>query len=106
MKRLSLLAFLLVEGLLFFSSCQKNDVITPDTIYVPTAADVTSTATLAELQKGRTLFVSKCGACHGLYSPDSFSASSWSGVLSNMIPKTGLSAADAALVKKYVTRGK
>jgi mono/diheme cytochrome c family protein len=107
MKKLKFLLIPTVGVLLLFNSCQKADVTpTADNAYVPTLADVTAAATLAELQQGRTFYVNSCGACHGLYSPDSFSASGWSGVLSNMIPRTGLSSANAALLRKYVTRGK
>ena len=105
MKKLQLAGFIFLGSLLFFSSCKK-DTITPSSVYVPTAADVTTTATLAQLQQGRTIFVSSCGQCHGLYSPDSYSASSWQSIVPNMAARAGLSAANANLVLKYVTRGK
>lgn len=107
MKKLNLVGVLLV-GVLFFSlSCKKdNTTVSADTIYVPTAADVTATATLAELQQGRTLYMNNCGMCHSLPAPDSYSATNWKSVMSGMVPKTGMSSADAVLVTKYVTRGK
>ena len=105
MKKLQLVGFIFVGSLLFFSSCKK-DTIAPDSMYVPTVADATATATLAELQQGRTLYVNDCGSCHGLNSPDSYSASNWQGILANMAPRAGLSAANTTLVLKYVTRGK
>jgi len=95
-----------VAVLFFFTSCQKNIVVPDSSVYTPTATDVTATATLAQLQQGRTLFVNSCGRCHGLPSPDSYSASNWDVILANMVPRTGLSASDAALVSKYVRRGK
>ena len=94
---------------LLLNACSKEmpaSGSTSGSIYIPTVSDVTVTATLTELKEGRTLYVNNCGACHGLYSPDSFSSSSWSNILSNMAPRTGLSSADAELVLKYVTRGK
>jgi cytochrome c5 len=105
MKRLRLLAILSVGGLFFFSSCQKNTVSPDSSTYVPTAADATATATLAQLQQGRTLYVNSCGNCHGLPSPDSYSASNWNGILSNMAPRAGLTSAEETLVAKYVRRG-
>lgn len=105
MKRLHLIGFLSVGILLLVSSCKK-DIIATDSLYVPSASDVTATATLAQLQSGRSIFVNKCGACHGLYSPDSYSSSNWKSILSSMAPRAGLSAADATLVYKYVSRGK
>lgn len=95
-----------VAVLLFFTSCQKNNTVVPDSsVYTPTAADATATATLAQLQQGRSIFVNSCGNCHGLPSPDSYSASNWNIILANMAPRAGLSASDAALVSKYVRRG-
>lgn len=107
MKRLRLLAILSFGILLLFSSCTKNGVSpSSSSDYVPTAADVTSTATLAQLQQGRTLFMNSCGNCHGLPAPDSYSSSNWSNILANMAPRAGLTSAETALVSKYVNRGK
>ena len=104
MKRLNLIGLLSIGILLFISSCKK-DVLTTDSLYVPAASDVTAKATLSELQSGHTIYMNKCGTCHGLYSPDSYSASNWTSILSSMAPKAGLSSADKTLVYKYVTRG-
>jgi len=105
MGKLYMIGFLGIGILLSFSSCKKSSFAATDTLYVPTAADVTTNATLAELQSGHTLYLNKCGSCHGLYSPDSYSVSNWTNILSSMAPKAGLSSTDKALVYKYVTRG-
>jgi mono/diheme cytochrome c family protein len=105
MKQIKLLAILSFGVLLFFSSCTKT-VVAPDTVYVPTVSDVTATATLAQLQQGHSLFVGRCGSCHGLPSPDAYSASNWTSILANMAPRAGLSSAETALVSKYVNRGR
>jgi hypothetical protein len=91
--------------LLLCDACTKDNPGL-DNLYTPAASDATATATLGELQQGRTLFINNCGTCHSLYSPDSFSASNWGSILSNMVPRTGLSQSNASLVSKYVTRGK
>lgn len=106
MMRLKLIGLLAFVILLSVSSCKKSSFAATDTVYVPTSADVTATATLAQLQSGHTLYVNSCGACHGLYSPDSFSPSNWTSILASMAPRAGLSSANEALVYKYVTRGK
>ena len=105
MKRLKLIPVVFIVVLLLFTSCQKNTVVPDSSVYTPTATDATATATLAQLQQGRTLFVNNCGRCHGLPSPDSYSASNWNIILANMVPRAGLSTSDAALVSKYVRRG-
>ncbi|MCK9411818.1 MAG: hypothetical protein M0Q53_05925 [Prolixibacteraceae bacterium] len=33
----------------------------------PTTTDVSPSATLADLQAGRTLFINNCGRCHGIF---------------------------------------
>ncbi len=73
--------------------------------YVPTAADATANATLAQLQQGRSLFVSNCQACHNLPNPDDYTSSGWSSILNSMAPRTSLSTSEETLVYKYVTRG-
>lgn len=85
------------------AGCAKDPLAS---LYVPTASDVTATATLAELTQGRTLYGDNCGACHSLYLPENFSASQWRSVLPGMTSRTGLSTADIALLTKYVTKGK
>ncbi|MCX6221313.1 MAG: hypothetical protein NTZ69_10015 [Bacteroidia bacterium] len=77
-----------------------------DSLYVPTAADVTSSATLADLQAGRAAFINNCGRCHGLYSPDNYSAANWKSIVPMMASRAGLSATETAQVTKYVTRGR
>lgn len=107
MKRLNLIGLLGFGILLFVSSCKK-DTFTSNSgsLYVPATADVTTTATLTDLQNGRTLYVNKCGSCHNLYSPDSYSSANWSSILTSMAPKAGLTSTEKSLVLKYVTRGK
>jgi hypothetical protein len=51
------------------------------------------------------LYMSKCDACHGLYSPDNYSSAQWKQILSSMASKANLTSAETQLVTKYVTRG-
>jgi hypothetical protein len=98
---LALTLFIIMIG------CSKNNTNTDSgSVYTPTSADVTPTATLAELQKGRTLFINNCGKCHSIYSPDSYTPTRWTAIMSMMGPNTTLSPSDIQLVTKYVTRGK
>jgi hypothetical protein len=97
-----LLSFIFL--LIFCNACNKDN-LSLDNLYVPSASDVTTNATLEDLQKGRSLYINSCGACHNIPSPDSYSVNDWHSILSSMVPKTNLSTANAALVNKYVTRG-
>lgn len=106
MKSTKSLYLVVLSAILFVfnQSCSKSSNDT-GSLYTPTSSDVTANATLAELQQGRILYVNNCGRCHGLYSPDNYSAAQWKSILNNMTPNTSLSASDILLVTKYVTRG-
>ena len=91
--------------LLFLSGCSKNNT-SGSSLYTPTSSDITTTASLSDLQTGRTLYINNCNSCHGLYSPDDYTPSQWKSILSNMGPRTSMSATDISLVSKYVSRGK
>jgi hypothetical protein len=102
-KNFSLLMGLGAVLVIFLAGCSKNN--TSGSLYTPTSADATTTATLADLQQGRTLYINNCNSCHSLYSPDSYTASQWKSIMSNMGPKTNMSSSQILLVTKYVTRG-
>jgi mono/diheme cytochrome c family protein len=95
---LSVVVFIMIE------SCAKSGADS-SSLYTPTSADVTATATLTDLQQGRSLYINNCGRCHGLYSPDNYSSAQWKSIISSMGPNTSLSASEILLVTKYVTRG-
>jgi len=107
MKRMKFhyLFVLSVVIIVSIAGCKKsnNDV---SSLYTPTSADVTSTATLQDLQQGRTLYVNNCRSCHGLYSPDDYSSTQWKSIMNSMGRKTGMSASEILLATKYVSRGK
>jgi hypothetical protein len=94
--------FFAVVLALVLAGCTKD---TAASLYVPSASDVTTKATLADLQQGRTLYINDCGRCHGLYQPESYSPSQWKSLLPGMTSKTSLTAAEIVLVTKYVTKG-
>lgn len=103
LNTLSVLFFVLAVAMV---SCTKEASTTSDSLYVPSNSDVTASATLADLQQGRTLYISKCADCHSLYLPESFTASQWRSILPTMTPRTNLTSAQVQLVTKYVTKGK
>ena len=96
---------MLLGIVLTLGSCKKDNV-TPSGLYTPTASDVTANATLLELQQGKSLFVNRCAACHGLYTPDTYTSTNWKSILNSMASRAGLSSSESTLVLKYVTRGK
>ncbi|HKJ42712.1 MAG TPA: hypothetical protein VKA27_11500 [Sunxiuqinia sp.] len=99
------LGILLVGFGIMVSSCSKSGSGS-GSLYQPTSADVTPNATLAQLQQGRALYTSNCNACHYLYSPSDFSASTWPSIVAQMAPNTNMSSSEVKLVLKYLTKGK
>ena len=97
--------------LLFFvfgiglGSC-SNQLTDTSNLYIPTPSDVTANATYDELTQGRSLYIDNCARCHSLYTPESFSSNQWKSIISQMGPKTRMSAAEISLVSKYVSKGK
>ncbi|MDD2799551.1 MAG: cytochrome c [Bacteroidales bacterium] len=89
---------------LLLSSCSQSK--SSGNLYTPSASDVTATATLSELQQGRSLYINNCGSCHSLYSPDDYAAANWRVIVTNMKANTTLTQPQADLVTKYVSRGK
>ena len=104
--KIMLITVLFAALTVLFAACSKNLTTNTDSLYTPAAADVTASATLADLQAGRDLFINNCGKCHNLYNPDNFSATNWKSIVPNMASRAGLSTAQASQVTKYVTRGK
>ena len=103
-KKSLILSFISLAIAVLIWGCSKTTTDT-SSLYTPTSSDVTATATLQQLQQGRTLYINNCNACHALYSPDSFTPSQWKSILSSMAPKTSMGTADIQLVTKYVTKG-
>ena len=83
-------------------SCKKSST---GSLYTPSSADATATATLEELQQGRDLYINNCARCHDLYSPDDYTASQWKNIMPGMAPNTRMNTSQVTLVTKYVTRG-
>jgi cytochrome c5 len=77
----------------------------------PTAADASRGAThfpdltLAELEQGRGLYVSRCGSCHTLKRPAELAPQQWELEVTDMREKNGvkLSDAEAQAIVRYLT---
>jgi cytochrome c2 len=81
-------------------------------LMVPVQADAdrSGNASLAELQKGRTLYTAHCGNCHPMKRPDSRSVEEWKSIVPRMVKKVNkqagsaaLTGADEALILQYVS---
>jgi hypothetical protein len=100
------LLFIVIFMAVSIAACQKEAAITTDSLYVPTDSDATASATLTDLQQGRSLYISNCASCHSLYLPESFTATRWKSIMPTMTPRTNLTSSEILLVTKYVSKGK
>lgn len=78
--------------------CSKTLNVSADSLYVPTATDATASATLADLQAGRNIYINNCGRCHTLYPIANVPSS----VIPTMASRAGLSASETSQVTKYI----
>ncbi len=79
--------------------------------YTPAEVNVSSKATLAELNQGRAYFMEKCGECHRMPAPSKLPADKWSPVLDDMQVKAArksitITNEQKALIYKYLTSEK
>jgi mono/diheme cytochrome c family protein len=93
------LAILAVAFLtILFVGCSKTLNSNADSFYVPTVSDATASATLTDLQAGRSIYINSCGNCHNLYP----TANVPSSVIPNMTARAGLSVTQTSQVTKYI----
>lgn len=58
--------------------------------------------TVAELDRGRSLYLGRCSSCHDLVPPARYSATEWPAQVAKMQQRAHLSDADARLVASYL----
>ena len=59
-------------------------------------------ASLASLQKGKTLYEENCGNCHGLKSPTDYNEEQWGKHVKRMAPKAKIDKPTEELILQYV----
>jgi mono/diheme cytochrome c family protein len=106
MKKTFVLSVLVITVL----ACHRNSIpaaatpapVTdiPEVMHDETA---TADASRAELiTQGKTVYINRCGRCHGLKRVENFTATRWDGILKIMIPKARLNETEAQQVTAYV----
>jgi len=58
--------------------------------------------THGDLERGRTVYVRRCGGCHLLHGPDEIAAEKWPGVVGKMAPRAKLSPAEGTDLVRYL----
>jgi cytochrome c5 len=59
--------------------------------------------TLADLERGRDLYRSRCTECHSLYSPGTYAPDRWPKLVKEMTDKARLDEAETRDVTRYLT---
>ena len=72
-------------------------------LYVPTAENVSNEQLLQDLTHGRKLYIQNCGSCHNLYKPEKYTSDKWAHEIDEMKDDAKITDAEAALILKYVT---
>jgi len=58
--------------------------------------------TVAELDRGRSLYLGRCSACHDLVPPERYSAAEWPGYIAKMKERAHLGDEDARAVEAFL----
>jgi len=70
---------------------------------LPNTDVITNTAETIDLAQGKIIYEGKCGRCHKLYDPTSFSAEEWKPIVTRMQPKAKITDEQKDLVYAYLT---
>src|SRR5438067_1970148 len=71
---------------------------------VPSENETTkpNAARSAMIAQGKTVYIAKCGRCHGLKNTAKYTPERWTTILQKMIPKAKLDESEAEQVTAYV----
>lgn len=76
-------------------------------LYLPTEEVArTRSKNLADLQRGRQLYIDRCGSCHNLYLPSQFSPGEWRKHIREMQPRAKTDSVQERLILDYILAGK
>jgi hypothetical protein len=73
-------------------------------LYIPGESMHISGEELASMQKGRALYISKCGSCHTLVLPEKYNARDWQNEVAKMAPKVHLTRQEEEDILRYITK--
>jgi len=72
-------------------------------LYIPSQSDALSQNTsLEKLQQGRELYINRCGSCHNLYLPSSYTSKSWKPIMDKMQKPARIDDSQKELIAAYL----
>ncbi len=90
----------LTAAVLFITACGSTKLLVPTQSDAERATKKYSSASLASLNEGKTLFEQNCGQCHGLKNPAGRSEEKWNAVVPRMVKKVNKKAGTEKLGSK------
>lgn len=96
---------IVILALIVFA-CHRKTFSSSDNIIIsnkiPAANSKTETAAPGLASAGKTVYVNRCGRCHGLKNTAKYTQQQWENILKSMITKAKLNDDDAKQVTAYV----
>lgn len=87
-------------------ACHRKTVASSDNIIISNKTNTKTSKTEdsnSDLSSvGKTIYVNRCGRCHGLKNTENFTQQRWGNILKTMIPKARLNDQEAKQVTAYV----
>lgn len=84
------------------SACASGQVPRPSQEHLRAARERWPDMEPGSLERGRELYVARCGGCHNLYPPKSIPAAQWTEIVDRMSGRAGMAAEEARLVLCYL----
>lgn len=103
MKKLILL--LIVTAIIIIACNKKAVPVITERRTQPTksfTSDPSLSIVIPDTSIGKTVFINRCGKCHGLPEPNQFTSKRWNGILSYMIPRARLTDEQGIHVTAYL----
>lgn len=101
MRKLMIIAGM-AGSILFMANCTPKASKAIAEMPVESKEQITAKYSEAQLESGKTIFMSNCDKCHKLKMPETRTPEQWNKVLKRMIPKAKLSDEDGKLVRAYL----
>jgi mono/diheme cytochrome c family protein len=89
-------------ALTLFGACARIQMPTPTGADAARAGSRWPGTTVADLDRGRSLYVAHCSSCHQPVAPTRIPANEWPAHLEEMAERAHLSTEEASLVERYL----
>ncbi len=96
--------FIIILALIVFA-CHRKTISSSDNIIISNRVNTTSKISGADSKMnsaGQSIYVNRCGRCHGLKNTEKYTQQQWETILKSMIPKAKLNDEEAKQVTAYV----